>query len=80
VALAVNATAVAPNRGGHLRLFPWGGDSSGTSTINFSAGRTRANNAVLALGVAGKVAAAAELSGPAGGTVHFVLDVSGYFR
>ncbi len=79
-ALAVNTTAVAPTRGGHLRLFPWGGDASGTSTINFAAGRTRANNAVVALGVGGKVAAAAELAAPAGGAVHFVLDVSGYFR
>jgi hypothetical protein len=42
VALAVNATAVAPSRGGHLTLFPWGGDPSGTGTVNFSAGRARA--------------------------------------
>jgi hypothetical protein len=44
--------------------------------LNFSAGQTRANNAVLELGAAGAVSVQSSLSG----TVQFILDVTGYFE
>jgi hypothetical protein len=46
------------------------------STINYSAGLTRANNAIVPLGVSGDLAV---YSGQGAGTVHVILDVNGYF-
>jgi len=78
LAVAVNLTAVSPGGNGHLTLFPTGGVEPATSTLNF-AGRTRANNAVLPLGVGGELTARCTMN-PASGATHLVLDVSGYFR
>ncbi|HVE65934.1 MAG TPA: hypothetical protein VNC59_05090, partial [Thermoanaerobaculia bacterium] len=72
--VSVNLTAVSAAASGHLVAFPYGWPVPGTSTLNFSAGRTRANNAVLALGRGGAVT----VQGSA--TVHVVLDVNGYFQ
>ena len=64
---------------------PWkgtGGPGDGlapaTSNINFSVGQTRANNAVVLLATNG-AGSLATLNGAAG-TVHFILDVNGYFQ
>ena len=46
------------------------------STLNFTAGLTRANNAITLLGTNGDLAA---LLSPAG-TVHVIIDVNGYFE
>jgi len=77
-AVAVNVTVVAPSGPGNLRLGP-ASFAAPTSTINFSVGQTRANNAVVGL-----------TGYPLGGlwvetnilpgTTHFVLDVTGYFQ
>jgi hypothetical protein len=48
-----------------------------TSTLNFAAGRTRANNAILRLGAAGGFEAYCDM--PAG-SVDLVVDVVGYFE
>jgi len=45
--------------------------------INYSAGQTRANNGLFALGAAGDVSVRCDQPS---GTVHFILDVSGYFQ
>jgi hypothetical protein len=48
------------------------------SSINFSAGKTRANNAITRLGAGGVLAV---FSGqPSGGVVNVIVDVSGYFE
>ena len=78
VAVAVNVTAVNPGAQGNLRLFP-SGAAPQASVINFAAGATRANNAVATLSALGEVAVRADLAVPTA-TVHFVLDVTGYFR
>ena len=75
-ALSVNLTATQPSAAGYLTLFPDGTLVPLTSSINFSAGRTRANNAVLPLGSNG----ALRVQAAGGGTVHFILDVNGYFE
>ena len=50
----------------------------GSSTLNFRAAQTRANNAIVPLGAAGAIAV---VSGqPPGGSVHVIIDVNGYFR
>jgi len=80
VAVSFNATAVAPGSGGYVTLFPGNAAVPSTSTINFAAGKTRANNAVLALATdaSGTLAAQASLSG--GGQVDLLVDVNGYLK
>ncbi|HEX5759196.1 MAG TPA: DUF5060 domain-containing protein [Thermoanaerobaculia bacterium] len=78
-ALSLNVTVTAPGGPGHLTLAPGGVGLPATSTLNFGAGATRANNAILSLAPdgSGTLAALAHLAG--GGTVHLILDVNGYF-
>jgi hypothetical protein len=76
VAVSLNVTATAPTAQGHLRLHPGGSAVPTASTINYSAGLTRANNAIVPLGVSGDLAV---YSGQGAGTVHVILDVNGYF-
>jgi hypothetical protein len=75
-ALALNITVFDPPGSGNVRLFPGDQDTTNTSTINFSAGVTRANNAIVPLAASGS-GALALLSSTA--NVHVVLDVTGYF-
>jgi Tol biopolymer transport system component len=79
-ALAVNVTVIGATGSGNLKLYPSGLLAPGTSTINFAAGQTRANNALVSLtpGVERGLAAFASVGG--GGTVHVLLDVTGYFE
>ena len=58
-AVSINVTAVGPTAGGHVVVYPGNGAIPETSTINFNAGLTRANNAVvpLATNSAGTLAA-----------------------
>ena len=77
VAVAVNLTVVSPSAGGYLTLYPGGTPATAASTVNFSAGQTRANNATLLLGITGDLGV---LNGMASGSVHVVLDVVGYFE
>jgi hypothetical protein len=78
--VAANLVAVNPGDRGNLRVFPLPQAVPDASVLNFAAGRTRANNAVLALGAAGQVQVRCDM--PAGSTAstHFVVDVFGYFR
>lgn len=78
-AIAANVTVPAPAVSGNVSLYPGNYPTLGTSTINFSAGNTVANNAILPLSTdgTGTVAALASLNG--GGTVNLVIDVSGYY-
>jgi hypothetical protein len=75
-AVSLNVTATAPTAQGHLRLHPGGSAVPTASTLNYSAGQTRANNAIVALGALGDLAV---YSGQGTGTVHVILDVNGYF-
>jgi biotin transporter BioY len=74
---AFNLTVTSPSDAGYLTAFPTGASLPLASTINFRAGQTRANSAVLALGVAGNLSV---FCGIPSGDVHFVLDVTGYFE
>jgi aldose sugar dehydrogenase len=77
-AVSVNVTVVGPTGAGHVTVFPGNLTVPSTSTINFSAGQTRANNlmAPLATDGAGTLRALAVVAG--GGTVHLILDVNGW--
>ena len=47
-AVAVNLTAVAPATAGYMTAFPCGRPQPATSSLNFAAGETRPNNAIVA--------------------------------
>jgi endonuclease I len=76
-AVSVNITVVSPSADGHVTLYPGGQTPPQTSSINFAASQTRANNAILPLSADGMLAALPVLG--AGQQVHFVIDVNGYF-
>jgi hypothetical protein len=76
-AVAVNVTLVSPTGPGYLTLFPASAPVPGTSTLNFSPGRTIANSALVALGAGGGVTA---FNGMSAGSSHLLIDVTGYFR
>jgi hypothetical protein len=76
-ALAVNVTVVDPSSAGNLRFFPGNADPGNTSAINYAAGLTRANNALVMLSSSGSGALGISNSGA---QVHVTLDVFGYFQ
>ena len=76
-AVAGNLTVTQPTAAGFLTLFPAGTTLPTTSTINYSVGRTRANNGIFGLGFGGALVVH---SGQASGTTHLLLDVYGYFE
>jgi subtilisin family serine protease len=77
-AVSLNVTVVGPSGAGQLTLYPDPGVPPATSTVHFAAGQSRANNTLLRLGAGGTLEAAALLA--AGGQVHLILDVNGYFE
>ena len=79
-ALAANVTVVGPTAAGNLALYPGNYPRPPVSTLNFSAGQTRANNAILGLAsdASGTLAATAFVLG--NGAVHLIVDVDGYFQ
>jgi hypothetical protein len=76
-AVAVNIAVTAPTKAGYLQLYPAGTAPPSTSSINYSAGQTRGNNAVVTLNTSGAVTVHCV---QASGTTHFILDVTGYFK
>lgn len=75
-AAALNLTATEGTSEGFLVVYRAGSPVPPTSTVNFRANQTRANNAVGQIGPAGDVAV---YCGGMPGNVHAVLDVVGYF-
>ncbi|MEA2560134.1 MAG: hypothetical protein QOH06_1638 [Acidobacteriota bacterium] len=76
-AVAANLTVLGATAQGNLVVYPTGIPVPATSNANFSAGQVRANNAQLPL-AGGQVNARAFVVG--GGTVHLILDVTGYYE
>jgi hypothetical protein len=77
-AVVLNVTATGATASGHLRLYSADDPLPVASSINFSAGKTRANNAIVPLGAGGALAVFSGQS--SGGAVDVILDVSGYFE
>lgn len=75
-AVSVNITTVDPAALGHLTFYVGDASPPLASTVNFAAGRVRANNTILPLSAAGTVG----VQNGSAGTVHLVIDVNGYFR
>jgi hypothetical protein len=76
-AVVVNATITSPTAVGNLRLYPDATPVPAVSSLNYSAGQTRGNGAIVALGAGGGIRARVT---QASGTAHLVLDVNGYFE
>ncbi len=75
-ALLLNVTAVSPTAAGDLRFFAADLPVPLTSVLNFSAGQTRTNNAIIGISATGDLT----VQNDAKGTVHLVIDVNGYFQ
>jgi hypothetical protein len=76
VAISINVAVVAPSAGGYLTLYTGPANASLplASTINYQTNRTLANNGIVR---AGSDTINVFNGGP---TVHFVIDVNGYFK
>jgi hypothetical protein len=80
VAVSANVTVISPSAAGNLALWPWNLPTQpATSTLNFPAGISRANNTLLALSLEGTLNVAVRGLLPPAGRYHLVIDVSGYF-
>jgi len=76
-AVSANLTVTQGDAAGFLIAFPTGQTPPVASTMNFLAGSTRANNAVLGLG--SSATGPVTLYNGSNGKVHLIIDVNGYF-
>ncbi len=74
-AASLNVTVTGSTADGYVVLYAAGAPQPPTSTINYRAGQTRANNATIPL--AG--GAFSVVAGQLNGTVDLIVDVNGYF-
>ena len=73
-AVLANITVTSPTRGGFVTVWPNGIAKPNTSVLNFSAGQTKPNLAVITLGNAGAINVYVS-----SGSAHVLIDVLGYF-
>jgi hypothetical protein len=73
-------TVVGETDDGDRGLYRAGGAVPGSSTINFTTGKVRANNAIVPLGTAGEIAAQCDMLPGSTGQTGFLFDVTGYFE
>ncbi|MGA7615747.1 MAG: hypothetical protein WBX15_11280 [Thermoanaerobaculia bacterium] len=77
-AVSMNVVVVDPTNGpDFFTAYPGGTTLPLAATINYVAGRTRANNAIVPLGAAGDLTL---YCAQGGGTADLVIDVNGYFQ
>jgi|HubBroStandDraft_3_1064219.scaffolds.fasta_scaffold10460_2 PKD repeat protein len=79
-AIAASFTVVGPTDAGNVALFPANYPQPATSNVNFASGQTRNGNGVLGLASDGSLAIAAAPFVAGNGTVHLIVDVTGYFK
>ena len=77
-ALAINLTAVLPTAAGYVQVYAGDAAPPPTSSINFAAGKARANNAIVSLASDGTTTFKARAGTP--GALHLIVDVVGYFQ
>jgi hypothetical protein len=76
--VSANLTVTQQTSPGSLTVYPGNSSPTGTTSISFVSGRTRANNAFLYLATDGTGSIGVENDSV--GSVHFILDVNGYFQ
>ena len=76
--VAINVTAVEPTSNGSLSIYPADGPPNGTEIAAFRTGENRAQSvqAVLSIGSGSLTVASNQ---PANASVHFIIDVTGYY-
>ncbi|MFE9467404.1 hypothetical protein ACFYNW_27765 [Streptomyces virginiae] len=74
-AVVLNVTGTDAADGGHLTVWPSGGERPTSSSLNWTAGQTVPNHVVVPLGADGTV----KLFNASWGTVHLIADVFGYY-
>jgi len=73
-AVSLNITVVDPLGLGYILTFPQGGPFAPVSTLNFGAGQTVANAAIVPVGASGGITLDAGVSG-----TDLIIDVNGYY-
>jgi uncharacterized repeat protein (TIGR01451 family) len=76
-AISANMTVTQSTHDGNLRVFAADGPFPDASSINYTTGQTRANNAVITLSGFGDLDA---YCAQPSGTAELILDVNGYFE
>jgi hypothetical protein len=76
-AVALNVSITQPGTDGGLRLYAGGTELPLSTSINYRAGQTKANNNVSPLGTGGTLAIRCDQPS---GVVQVIIDVSGYFQ
>ncbi len=79
-AISANITVTQSTGRGEVIVYPGNYPRPTATTVGFEAGITRANNQVLALASDGTATVAAEALITPSGSVHFIVDVNGYFE
>jgi hypothetical protein len=77
-AIAVNVTSVSPAALGNLAIYPGNAFPLGTSNLNFTPGKNRANNSLLYLATDG--AGTIGVQNASSGSLNLIVDVVGYFK
>jgi hypothetical protein len=77
-AVVINATITDTGGNGVLRLFPGGIASPQAGVVYYSAGQTRADNAIVELGGTGTLGVYADQD--PGSTTQLIIDVVGYYQ
>lgn len=80
VAIAANVTVTGASGSGFVTFYPGNSTPSVVATLNWSAGQTRTNNAILQLSTDGLGSLAVRPFVAAGGGAHLIVDVAGYFE
>ena len=75
-AAVLTVTAVNPTASGFVTVWPSGVGQTSTSNLNFVAGQNIPNAAIVRLGTGGRIL----LYNGSAGSVHLLVDVSGYLR
>jgi Tol biopolymer transport system component len=78
--IVANITVTQPTGAGYVALHPGDTGAPGTSTLNVSAGQTRANNTIVSLALDGTGSLAITPWVMGNGTLHVVVDISGWFE
>jgi hypothetical protein len=76
-AVSFNFIVTQPTALGHITVYPAGSNPPNVSAMNYKAGQTRANNAIVAVGPGAQLNV---VSGQSSGTVQLIIDVNGYFQ
>jgi hypothetical protein len=76
--VSLNVTVVAGSALGNVVVYPGDLAAPFASTLNFAAGQTRANFAIVGLATNG--AGTVAMKNRASADVHVILDTGGYFQ